>query len=43
MAASIAIEEDSGVFSGHVHSHDGYYAGDFTETWSDASTTWRHA
>jgi hypothetical protein len=29
VAASIAIEEDAGVLYGHVHPHDGYYAGEF--------------
>lgn len=29
MAASIAIEEESGTFTGRVHPHNGYYAGDF--------------
>jgi hypothetical protein len=33
MAASIAVEEDSGTFSGHVHPHDGYYAGEFVSTY----------
>jgi hypothetical protein len=30
MAASIAIEEESGVYARHLHPHNGYYAGDFT-------------
>jgi hypothetical protein len=30
MAASIPIEQESGVAVGRVHSHNGYYAGDFT-------------
>ena len=29
MAASIVIEEESGVYTGRVHPHNGYYAGDF--------------
>jgi len=29
MAASIVIEEESGTFTGRVHPHNGYYAGDF--------------
>jgi len=29
MAASMIIEEESGVFSGLLHTHNGYYAGDF--------------
>ena len=33
MAASMMIEEESGIFSARqVHPHNGYYAGDF---WSD--------
>jgi hypothetical protein len=30
MAASIPIEQESGMAVGRVHSHNGYYAGDFT-------------
>lgn len=30
MAATIAIEEESGVCSGRLHPHNGYYAGDFS-------------
>ena len=30
MAASIAIEIESGVFTGPVRQHSGYYAGDFS-------------
>lgn len=30
MAASLVIEEESGTTTGRVHSHDGYYAGDFS-------------
>ena len=29
MAASIGIEEESGVFTGRLHPHNGYFAGDF--------------
>ena len=29
MAASVGIEEESGVFTGRIHPHNGYYAGDF--------------
>ena len=29
MATSIPIEEDAGTFTGQVHLHNGYYAGDF--------------
>lgn len=30
MAATITIEEESGVCSGRLHPHNGYYAGDFS-------------
>jgi hypothetical protein len=30
VAASIPIEQESGVSTGRVHSHNGYYAGEFT-------------
>jgi len=30
MAASIPIEQESGISSGRMHSHNGYFAGDFT-------------
>jgi len=30
MAATIAIEIESGVFTGPVRQHPGYYAGDFS-------------
>jgi hypothetical protein len=30
MAATRIIEEERGVYVGHVHTHNGYYAGDFT-------------
>ena len=30
MAASIPIEQESGMVVGRVHSHNGYYAGEFT-------------
>ena len=29
MAAWIAVENESGTYSGRVHHHNGYYAGDF--------------
>lgn len=29
MAASIPIEQESGMSAGHVHSHNGYFAGVF--------------
>jgi hypothetical protein len=48
MAASIAIEEESGTYTGRVHPHNGYYAGDFadlpyvapTTAWYAPSTTY---
>ena len=30
MAASLIIEVETGVFTGRIHPHDGYYAGDFS-------------
>jgi hypothetical protein len=30
MAATIPVETDSGTYSGRVHPHNGYYAGDFS-------------
>ena len=43
MAASINIEHESGTYTGRVHPHNGYYAGDF---WtlrdpSEATGTWK--
>ena len=29
VATTIPIEEDAGTFTGQVHLHNGYYAGDF--------------
>lgn len=29
MAASIPIEQESGISAGHVHAHNGYFAGIF--------------
>jgi hypothetical protein len=40
MAASITIEEESGTFTGRVHPHNGYYAGDFTSLPHVAPSTW---
>jgi hypothetical protein len=34
------IEEESGTFTHSVHSHNGYYAGDFSADVPDASTSW---
>jgi hypothetical protein len=30
MAATRIIEEERGAYVGHVHAHNGYYAGDFS-------------
>ena len=32
MAASLTMEEEFGVWSGDLHPHNGYYAGDFSMT-----------
>jgi hypothetical protein len=32
MAASLLVEEESGTYTGRIrHSHNGYYAGDFSQ------------
>jgi hypothetical protein len=31
MAASLLIEEESGVYRSSLHQHNGYYAGDFSK------------
>lgn len=31
MAASLVIEEESGTWTGWIHPHNGYYAGDFSD------------
>jgi hypothetical protein len=31
MAASLIIEEESGTWTGSIHPHNGYYAGDFSD------------
>ena len=41
MAASILVEQESGVSTGRVHSHNGYYAGDFTSTTYVAPAAWQ--
>lgn len=41
MAASIAIEEESGVFARRVHSHNGYYAGDFASPRQVPPAAWQ--
>ena len=38
MAASLLIEQESGTYIGPIrHSHDGYFAGDFSQTSRSAS------
>ena len=32
MARSLFIEEEWGVTTGRIHPHNGYYAGDFSQT-----------
>jgi hypothetical protein len=34
MAATLIIEEEFGTYVGSVHPHNGYYAGDFSNSWS---------
>ena len=34
MATSLVIEEERGTCSGHVHPHNGYYAGNFSGNFS---------
>jgi hypothetical protein len=41
MAASIALEEESGVYARHQHSHNGYYAGDFTTSHPVPAAAWQ--
>ena len=40
MAATITVEEESGVFARHLHSHNGYYAGDFTSSHQPGPAAW---
>ena len=47
MAATIPVETESGTYSGRVHPHNGYYAGDFSSRRdgrnaraSDAADSW---
>ena len=49
MAATIPVETESGTYSGQVHPHNGYYAGDFSSRRagrnaqaSDAADRWSH-
>jgi hypothetical protein len=40
MAASISIEQESGMFAGRVHPHNGYYAGEFTSLGHVSPAAW---
>ena len=40
MAASIPIEQESGMSAGRVHAHNGYYAGDFASPRHVAPAAW---
>lgn len=40
MAASIPVEQESGMSAGRVHSHNGYYAGDFASPRHVAPAVW---
>ena len=40
MAASIAIEQESGIAAAHVHPHNGYYAGEFTSPRHVSPAAW---
>ena len=41
MAAWIPIEQESGMAVGRVHSHNGYYAGEFADVRPAAPAAWR--
>ena len=41
MAASIALEEESGVYARHQHSHNGYHAGDFATSSPVPAAAWQ--
>ena len=41
MAATITIEEETGVFARRLHSHNGYYAGDFSGSRQVAPAAWQ--
>ena len=36
MAATIDVEFESGVYADPIRRHQGYYAGDFGERWSES-------
>jgi hypothetical protein len=40
MAASISIEQESGMFAGRVHPHNGYYAGEFPSRACVSPSAW---
>lgn len=40
MAASIPVEQESGISSGRVHAHNGYYAGEFSSPRHPSSASW---
>lgn len=43
MAASRIIEQESGTFTGRLHPHNGYYAGDFSDpSYETCSSAARH-
>ena len=43
MAASRIIEQESGTFTGRLHPHNGYYAGDFSDpSYVTRNSTARH-
>ena len=39
MAASLFIEEESGTWSGRIHPHNGYYAGNFSSQQREGQPT----
>jgi hypothetical protein len=41
MAASIAIEQESGMTAGRTHAHNGYYAGQFATPRYVAPAAWQ--
>ena len=41
MAASIAIEQESGMSVGRTHPHNGYYAGEFATPRRVAPAAWQ--
>jgi len=41
MAATIAVEQESGITAGRVHGHNGYWAGDFPTPESLPPAAWQ--